>query len=202
MINKLLIYLSHYFHRIVIYLFFISILGIAAIAVITYRPIPKLFGYIFFFICGMYVGLGLYKEAMEFLRNENRKGNKYLQNLVNRKEKKLHISYKKDRIYKRIKEMIDAGTGEKYIELAQELLQEGKSTVVVAALIKHLFQNELEENNYAKIQDLYDKRQSEYPKARGEDDRGRKNDRYGRKRDYKDREERWFISKGSSEDAE
>ena len=57
-------------------------------------------------------------------------------------------------------------------------------------MIKHLFQNELEENNYAKIQDLYDKRQSEYPKARGEDDRGRKNDRYGRKRDYKDREER------------
>lgn len=111
-----------------------------------------------------------------------------------RKERVPHvkdvISYKKDRIYKRIKEMIDAGTGEKYIELAQELLQEGKSTVVVAALIKHLFQNELEENNYAKIQDLYDKRQSEYPKARGEDDRGRKNDRYGRKRDYKDREER------------
>jgi ATP-dependent RNA helicase DeaD len=105
-----------------------------------------------------------------------------------RKERVPHvkdvITYKKERIYKKLKDIIDSGTNEKYIEIAQELLKEGKSTVVVAALIKHLFQGELEETNYAKIQDLYDYNSSrkESGREREGDRRGRQNDRPGRKR--------------------
>jgi len=82
MINKIFIYLCYFLHRIVINLFFISLLSIAAIGVITMKPIPKLVGYIFFFVCGLYVGIWVYIKAMDFLAKERAKGNNYAQKLV------------------------------------------------------------------------------------------------------------------------
>jgi Na+/phosphate symporter len=91
MINKMLIYLSYNSGRIITILFFISLIGLAVLSFFSKSPIPKVVGFIFFFISGLYVGSWLYKEAMEFIASEKAKGNDYLQKLVDNWRKKNNL---------------------------------------------------------------------------------------------------------------
>jgi ABC-type multidrug transport system permease subunit len=80
--NKIYIYLSYHSYRIVISLFMIGVFIVAIIRLVFNQSIPILLGYIFFLLCGMYIGIWLYKKAMKFLAEERTKGNKYLQKLI------------------------------------------------------------------------------------------------------------------------
>ena len=69
------------------------------------------------------------------------------------------IDFKKSKIANELKTIIDTDIAPAYIMLAADLLEKHKPEKVVAALIKYSFQNELEEENYAKIHDLFESKQ-------------------------------------------
>mgnify|MGYP005844272269 CR=1 FL=1 len=93
------------------------------------------------------------------------------------------IDFKKTKILSEINSLIEYGSGANYLILAKELLRNLAPEEVVAALIKYNFQNELEENSYAKINDLFDRKSSDRNDRSGKRERGsRSRDRFeGRK---------------------
>lgn len=93
------------------------------------------------------------------------------------------IDFKKTKILSEINSLIEYGSGANYLILAKELLRNLAPEEVVAALIKYNFQNELEENSYAKINDLFDRKSSDRNDRSGKREHGsRSKDRFqGRK---------------------
>ncbi len=69
------------------------------------------------------------------------------------------INFKKYKIASELKTIIDAEISPSYFNLANDLLEQNKPENIIAALIKYSFQNELEEESYAKIQDLFESKQ-------------------------------------------
>ncbi|KKO18970.1 MAG: RNA helicase [Candidatus Brocadia sp.] len=64
------------------------------------------------------------------------------------------IRQKKSRIKAEISQIITAEDMNGYVELAQEMLKENEAEKVLAALLKHTFQDELDESNYNEIRDI------------------------------------------------
>ncbi len=79
------------------------------------------------------------------------------------------IGFKRIKITNEIKSLIDYGVGTNYLMLAKDLIKDSNPEDVIAALIKYNFQNELEENSYAKIHDLYESKGDKF--ERGDDKR-------------------------------
>ncbi|HEX9830431.1 MAG TPA: DEAD/DEAH box helicase [Thermodesulfobacteriota bacterium] len=69
------------------------------------------------------------------------------------------INTKKSRIKAQLGDMIKTGSYSDCIEMARELLHENEPEQILAALLKHFFQDELDEKSYNEIRDLHaDKR--------------------------------------------
>jgi len=68
------------------------------------------------------------------------------------------INFKKEKIAGELRAMIEAGVPHNYSMLAKEMMKNYNPEDVIAALIKYTYQNELEEDKYAKIHDLYERR--------------------------------------------
>jgi ATP-dependent RNA helicase DeaD len=69
------------------------------------------------------------------------------------------INTKKSRIKAQLGDMIKSGSYSDCIEMARELLYENEPEQILAALLKHFFQDELDEKSYNEIRDLHaDKR--------------------------------------------
>ncbi len=68
------------------------------------------------------------------------------------------INFKKQKIASELKNLMEYGVGSNYLLLAQDLLRNNNPEEVVAALVKYNYQNELEEESYAKIHDLFEGR--------------------------------------------
>lgn len=64
------------------------------------------------------------------------------------------IHQKKSRIKAEIFQIITSEDMNGYVELAQEMLKENDAAKVLAALLKHTFQDELDESNYNEIRDV------------------------------------------------
>ncbi len=64
------------------------------------------------------------------------------------------INQKKSRIKAEIANIITADDMNGYIKLAQEMLKENEAEKVLAALLKHSFQDELDESSYNEIRDV------------------------------------------------
>ncbi len=91
------------------------------------------------------------------------------------------INFKKYKIAAELKIIIDTEISPAYIKLANDLLEHQSPENVIAALIKHSFQNELEEESYAKIQDLFEsKPQKKEFESKGRNKRNRTNKGYSR----------------------
>jgi len=128
------------------------------------------------------------------------------------------INFKKEKIASELKSMIEVGVPHNYTALAKEMIRNHNPEDVVAALIKYTYQNELEEENYAKIHDLFEVKKSfdkrdERPMGRkeyartGERSRGRKEyeprgDRFeSRGRFDNDKgKARMFLARGKKDD--
>ena len=69
------------------------------------------------------------------------------------------IEKKRESIKERIKNLIEAKEYKKYLDFSQELLDEYYAEDIIAALLKHLFQDELDEASYREIKEpqLYKK---------------------------------------------
>lgn len=63
------------------------------------------------------------------------------------------INTKKSRIKTKLEDIIKSGKYRDYIEMAKELLDENDPEKILAALLKHSFQDELDERNYNEIRD-------------------------------------------------
>ncbi|MDL1970702.1 MAG: DEAD/DEAH box helicase [Candidatus Desulfofervidaceae bacterium] len=63
------------------------------------------------------------------------------------------IKTKKTRIKAEIETIVQSGDTDNYIEMAQELLEKNKPEKVLAALLKHLFHDDLDERNYNEIRE-------------------------------------------------
>ncbi|MCL5029402.1 MAG: DEAD/DEAH box helicase [Bacteroidetes bacterium] len=91
------------------------------------------------------------------------------------------INFKKYKIAAELKTIIDTEISPAYIKLANDLLEQHNPENIIAALIKHSFQNELEEESYAKIQDLFEsKPQKKEFESKGKNKRNRTNKGYSR----------------------
>ncbi|MCK6467979.1 MAG: DEAD/DEAH box helicase [Candidatus Brocadia sinica] len=64
------------------------------------------------------------------------------------------INQKKSRIKMQLANIIKSEDMNGYLELAQEMLKENEAGKVLAALLKHSFQDELDESNYNEIRDV------------------------------------------------
>jgi len=117
------------------------------------------------------------------------------------------IEFKKEKILFKIKNIISKGVPENYKELARGLSPEFSQEDIIAALIKFAFQNELEEDNYGQIQDLFEKKGRQFEGKNSGKDKREKN-RKGR--DYSDKgnsnrrgggkgKERLFIALGKKD---
>lgn len=101
--------------------------------------------------------------AITFITPEEHKKLMFIKNFTRteiRKERIPHIKdvidFKKEKISSELKDMIELGVSSNYVELAKNLLGDNDPEAVVAALIKHTYQNELEEESYVKIHDLFE----------------------------------------------
>ena len=117
------------------------------------------------------------------------------------------IEFKKEKILFKIKNIISKGVPENYKELARGLSPEFSQEDIIAALIKFAFQDELEEDNYGQIQDLFEKKGRQFEGKNSGKDKREKN-RKGR--DYSDKgnsnrrgggkgKERLFIALGKKD---
>jgi len=87
------------------------------------------------------------------------------------------INFKKTKIVNEIKALIEYGVGTNYLILAEEMLVESDPHLIVAALLKYNFQDTLEEENYAKVHDLFEKQkytESDSYSSKGRRDRKKK----------------------------
>ncbi len=103
------------------------------------------------------------------------------------------INFKKEKIASELRSMIEVGVAHNYVSLAKEMIKNHNPEDVVAALIKYIYQNELEEENYAKIHDLFEGRKSfdrRDDRPMGRKEYSRDGDRSRGKRDFSSRGER------------
>ncbi|MEW6701295.1 MAG: DEAD/DEAH box helicase [Bacteroidota bacterium] len=105
--------------------------------------------------------------AITFISPEEHRRLMFIKNFTQteiRKERIPHvkdvINFKKEKITAELKSMIEAGVAHNYTALAKEMIKNHNPEDVVAALIKYTYQNELEEENYAKIHDLFERKKS------------------------------------------
>ncbi|MDD3374505.1 MAG: DEAD/DEAH box helicase [Candidatus Omnitrophica bacterium] len=63
------------------------------------------------------------------------------------------IKMKKQRIHSRLEEIAQTGPKEEYLQLAKDLLTKNESEHLLAALLQHTFQGDLDEKSYTKIID-------------------------------------------------
>ncbi len=96
------------------------------------------------------------------------------------------INFKKEKIAAQLKSMMEVGLAHNYVSLAKEMIKNHNPEDVVAALIKYTYQNELEEENYAKIHDLFERKRS----VDSRDDRPMGRKEYSRRDDRKRGSER------------
>ena len=66
------------------------------------------------------------------------------------------IDFKKTKIADEIKQFVEYGVAPSYTALAKDLIKNHNPEDIVAALIKYSFKDQLEEQSYAKIQDLFE----------------------------------------------
>ena len=105
--------------------------------------------------------------AVTFITPEEYRKLMFIKNFTQteiRKERIPHvkdvINFKKEKIAGQLKSMMEVGIAHNYISLAKEMIKNHNPEDVVAALIKYTYQNELEEENYAKIHDLFERKRS------------------------------------------
>jgi len=65
------------------------------------------------------------------------------------------ISAKRSRIKAEIEQIAESNLPASYLEIARELLEENEPETILAALLKHNFQNELDPDSYNEIRDTY-----------------------------------------------
>ncbi|MHB1685812.1 MAG: DEAD/DEAH box helicase [Ignavibacteriaceae bacterium] len=100
------------------------------------------------------------------------------------------INFKRDKIATELKALIDIEIAPAYISLAKELLDEQNPEEVVASLIKYAFQNDLEENSYTEIHDLFESK-----KSKKEFEPNRRREKFGEGKGYS----RLFIALGKKD---
>jgi ATP-dependent RNA helicase DeaD len=103
------------------------------------------------------------------------------------------INFKKEKIAGELRSMMEVGVAHNYVTLAKEMIKNHNPEDVVAALIKYTYQNELEEENYAKIHDLFEGRRSfdkRDDRPMGRKEYSRDGDRSRGKRDFSSRGEK------------
>jgi ATP-dependent RNA helicase DeaD len=121
------------------------------------------------------------------------------------------INFKKEKIASEIKVMIEGGVPHNYSALAKEMIRNYNPEDVVAALIKYNYQNELEEDNYAHIHDLFEAKKStmyKEEKERSRKGRERSDDKKGgrkestRGKEFKEDKgkARLFFARGKKDD--
>ena len=104
------------------------------------------------------------------------------------------IKFKKDKISSNLKTIVNLNDAEQYLTLTRELLDEFDAEKIVSSLIKHIYQSDLEEKNYAEINDYSDYKKKKYSdddRSFGRDKRNRssKSDKFesSRERSKSDR---------------
>jgi len=139
--------------------------------------------------------------AVTFITPEEYRKLMFIKNFTQteiRKERIPHvkdvINFKKEKIASQLKSMMEVGLAHNYVSLAKEMIKNHNPEDVVAALIKYTYQNELEEENYAKIHDLFERKRS----VDSRDDRPMGRREYSRRDDRKksDSRENRFERKG------
>ncbi len=105
--------------------------------------------------------------AITFISPEEHRKLMFIKNFTQteiRKQRIPHIkdviNFKKEKISAELRSMMEVGVAHHYVALAKEMIKNHNPEDVVAALIKYTYQNELEEENYAKIHDLFEGRRS------------------------------------------
>jgi ATP-dependent RNA helicase DeaD len=118
------------------------------------------------------------------------------------------IDFKKTKIAEEIKQFVEYGVAPSYVALAKDLIKNHNPEDIVAALIKYSFKDQLEEQSYAKIQDLFEgKKGMERSNTRSGDrnrfdrkgDRSSGNNRFERKGE-RDRNDRQYSISGTRND--
>ena len=153
-------------------------------------------------------------KAVTFVTPEEYRKLMFIKNFTQteiRKERIPHIKdvidFKKEKIASQLKSMMEVGLAHNYVSLAKEMIKNHNPEDVVAALIKYTYQNELEEENYAKIHDLFERKRSldsrdDRPMGRKEysrrDDRKKGNDRSDSRENRFDRKGNYSSDKGKS----
>jgi ATP-dependent RNA helicase DeaD len=161
--------------------------------------------------------------AITFISHEEHRKLMFIKNFTQTEIRKARIphvkdviNFKKEKIASELKSLIEIGVPHNYVALAKEMIKNHNPEDVVAALIKYTYQNELEEENYAKIHDLYEAKKSfdrdERPMGRkeyarsGERSRGKKEfekkgNRFERGRFDSDKgKARMFLARGKKDD--
>ena len=83
------------------------------------------------------------------------------------------IDFKKTKIADEIKQFVEYGVAPSYVALAKDLIRNHNPEDIVAALIKYSFKDQLEEQSYAKIQDLFEGKKGMERSNSRSGDRGR-----------------------------
>ena len=118
------------------------------------------------------------------------------------------IDFKKTKIAEEIKQFVEYGVAPSYVALAKDLIKNHNPEDIVAALIKYSFKDQLEEQSYAKIQDLFEgKKGMERSNTRSggsnrfdrKDDRSSGSNRFERKGE-RDRNDRQYSISGTRND--
>jgi ATP-dependent RNA helicase DeaD len=99
--------------------------------------------------------------AITFVTNTEYKRLMFFQKATNTSIKKIEIpaiknviESKKNKLKTNIKNMLEKGSHERYLPIAQELLHEKDADQIVAALLKMAYANEFNEENYNKIENF------------------------------------------------
>jgi ATP-dependent RNA helicase DeaD len=77
------------------------------------------------------------------------------------------INFKKEKILYRLNGLVNENSEEDYHRIAKILLNDFEAENIISSLVKHLYKNELEENNYGEIQDLFEKKRGESSSKKG-----------------------------------
>lgn len=71
------------------------------------------------------------------------------------------IKFKREKIIFELNKIIAEGVNDDYMTIARMLLGDNNPDQIIAALVKYSFQDELEEQNYGEIQDLFDRKRKD-----------------------------------------
>ncbi|HUX60830.1 MAG TPA: DEAD/DEAH box helicase [Ignavibacteriaceae bacterium] len=135
--------------------------------------------------------------AITFITSEEHRKLQFIKNITKTEIRKERIpnvvdviNFKKEKISSELKALVDIDIAPAYINLAKELLGDQDPVEVVASLIKYSFQNDLEVDNYAHIQDLFESK-----KSKKEFEPTRRKEKFGSEKGYA----RLFIALGKKD---